>query len=1097
MTAIMLVGVLPTATATTTYTLTVNVVTSPSPTPNGLNVSLSNAASGAICFTQTSGGTATFTTSSCPGLSAGWWVVNLQPQMYNFAGNSWLVTPSNTTGLAVTIPYGSVSDSVTFSGVSVTSAASTVTGNVTGLQPGSTVHLKVLDQNYSGFAINSTSSIASSAGIAHYSITRIPNGSWTMYVSGPGASSFSYLRYNYTAFTVNSAMTFLNLSIQGYLVSGHYGVSGYFNAPSNITIWDETTHHLFTNYYLAANSTYYQMGLYPAGVGTTGKSQNFLVFLSPRGYNSAWSQVKVSAASPSATFSPAIHPEVPTNYSTTLTFGTNFSTVNVSSAGSLTSGSTFATLPNASVGNFWAQLGLDFNGSMPAMDSASYAAFLNWLNGSGPIYPAQAEGLAVNGSTFNDNGIFHLSAPAFPGNMSYSSTAGFNYGTSKSYSLSTPLKANASAYYLKVGFDYPLSSQNLSYTVNLPQGYVLKNNTAAPAGTSLIPSGPVGPLGKLWTSFTIVPHAYSQVTGSANLTIYKITNVTAVVNITSSNFAFSEKNVLNQTSGNYTVIVGAGQNVSLTASHSLVPATMNVTAYEWQFGDANLSSHNSTVHHIYKTGGLYHGTLTLLTSGGNKNVTKFNVYVDSLPPAAVISVNNTHVVSLNKTAGYVYLNWSQSLQFNASGSTDKIAPSVGPSVHAGIISVASWNITAGPTHHVVNFTVGQNANVFSNFTYSFLGAGKYVKNQTTIMNTSLKLTGWLYTVSLTLWDAGGNRANSTLYVLVNDTEKPIALGSVENSANKNITGGLVEGTNGTVQVKLLDKYSSDPHNGSLAFYSWSVTNNAGANISTCHTNATLKCYWNSTSAQTFALYLPASTGTYNFSLNVTDLAGNHANSTYPVTVAQNLTVRPVLSVSNITAPTTMTDGSQYTVWVNVNNTGYSTSKAENVTVAFYITNPDGSGKTMIGGSPNSVKWYGYTKGVVNSSASFTGTLPSMKANQSWRAEVTYTPGNGFTGTKELWANSSATNEFYGEYQSGQNVAHMSLTINPNPLTSILEYVAIAVAVVVVLVVVVLIYRRRKTGGAPTKKDSSKDKKPSKGDSGKEKPKEEDDEEEKA
>ncbi len=957
---------------------------------------------------------------------------------------------------------------------------------------------------------NTTISVSSSGALtatyttttATYTLKNVPMGTWTLFTTGLGSNSFNLPRYNYTSVDINSASVTRNITISDYLLWGNFMTpTGVLNGTgSNITIWDATTHHVYSSFWPSTGSTYYQSGLYSAGLGTKGGNQTFVAFLSPRGYNSSFHSLTVSPTKPTVEFNPSSVPGPSEKYSTTLDFGSNFSKVTVSSSAILNSSGVFSQLPNASIGNLWAQLGLDFNNSELSFSTTNYAAFSQWLTNNGPIFPAESYGLSVNGTPFLDNKAYTSthSNPAASGPLSYASSNGYSYSTAATYNLSKALKANYSSYTLSMGFSYPSDSQSMNYTVNLPQGYVLKNNTAAPPNSNLTAAGPMGTLGRLWTSFSLTTHPYAHSIGYANFTIYKIENVSAIVNVSSTNFAFSEKNILNKTLNNYTVVVGSAKSITLTASHSRVPPTMNITAYLWNLtgpsGSFNINTRNATTNYTFATGGEYHGRLTIVASGGNKNTTNFTIYVSSENPTAKISLNDTHVQSANGIP-YVYVNWSRVLQFNATGSNDTIAPTVPPSQLPGNISVASWNISSYKAYKVVNYTVGQNANVFSNFSFQFNGAGHYYSNNVTIGGVALHLVGWVYTISLVVWDAGGNRANTTLYVLVNDTEKPVAFGSVQNSAGKNITGGLVENKNGTVMVKLLDKYSYDPHNGSLSFYSWRVVNSAGANVSSCHMNATKACYWNATSAQVVGLYLPSSTATYNFTLNVTDLAGNKANSTYPVTVAQNLTVRPILTVGNLTAPSTMTEGTSYTIWVNVNNTGYKTSTANNVTVAFYLTNPEGTNRVNIGGSPASVKWFGYTKGVVNSSATYTGTEPSIKANQTWRAEITYTP-SGPTGSLELWANASASNEFSGQYSNKANVAHTLITINQNPLTFYLEVAAIVVAVVVILAIVILVYRRRKMGGTSPKKESKG--KATKEDSGKEKSKpaeEKDDDEE--
>jgi hypothetical protein len=943
---------------------------------------------------------------------------------------------------------------------------------------------------------NGTLTANYTAQTASYTLNNVPYGNWTLYTYGITQASAGYNYYNFTLVNVSKKTVWQNVSLENYLVFGNIETpSGTFSNATNVTLWDTSSHEAYPSYIPPTGSTYYQAGVYTAGMGSTGGSQTFVAFIAPQGYNSVYCNVTVSPTVPDYQCLTSVSLSTPTSYRTDITF-TNFSKVNVNSNVVMGPGSTFAQLPNASVGNLWAQIGLDFNHSNPGVNSAAYAMFHQWLVSAGPVYPAQSEGLAVNGTGFQDNGSYSITtgSPVFPGNEYYYSNTGMSYQTSRSYALSPGVGVNGTSYRLSVGFNYPTSTENMSYTVNLPNGYVLLNNSAAPNGTSLVPSGPIGPGGHLWTSFTINPHSYPMEHGVGNFTIYKVTNVTAVVNVTSSDFAFSSRNVFNATNGNYTVLVGAGNNVTLTASHSLVPSSMNVTNYQWNFSSSApapgsciskgvtgymtatcVNTNNTNINHYFNQGGVVHGTLTLLASGGKSDTTRFTVYVDDTPPLPNIAVNNTHIATISPSVKYLYVNWSTLLQFNATGSKDTINSGLPVNVNNGTISVSDWNITAGPTYHNTNYSLSRGSKVFNNVTYQFLGAGPYEKNNVTIGGQKLDLNGWLYNISLTQWDAGGLKALTSLYILVNDTEKPVAVGSVLNPSGKNATGGVVEGKNLTAQVELEDNYSYDPHNGSVAKWSWSVTNAAGATIGSQKINKTKAMYWNATSNTKWTLFLAPSTSTYNFTLNVTDLAGNYGTTTYPLTVAQNLTFRPDLTVTNLTAPSTWTDGSQVTIWVNVNNTGFKTSVADNVTVQFYLTDPSGTARTVVGGSPSEVQWYGYENGILNSSSSYTGLLPAMKANQTWRAQITYTPPSGMTGTKWIWANASATNEFPGQYQSASNVAYQPVTINPNSLTLYIEIAVIVVVVIVVIVLSIFLWRR-KSRGPVTKKDKDKDKK---------------------
>jgi hypothetical protein len=169
-----------------------------------------------------------------------------------------------------------------------------------------------------------------------------------------------------------------------------------------------------------------------------------------------------------------------------------------------------------------------------------------------------------------------------------------------------------------------------------------------------------------------------------------------------------------------------------------------------------------------------------------------------------------------------------------------------------------------------------------------------------------------------------------------------------------------------------------------------------------------------------------------------------------------------MQATNLTAPTSYNAGTSYTIWVNLTSGGGTKSVAQNVTVAFYLTSPTGTTRSYIASSPGSVQFYNYTAvGVVNTVPFATGLIPTMAYNQTYRAVIHWTPGS--TGNFVLYANVTASNGYIGNYASG--VVSQSISVNPNPTTQALEYVAIGAAVVIVIVLIVIFYRRR--GGRTT------------------------------
>jgi hypothetical protein len=82
----------------------------------------------------------------------------------------------------------------------------------------------------------------------------------------------------------------------------------------------------------------------------------------------------------------------------------------------------------------------------------------------------------------------------------------------------------------------------------------------------------------------------------------------------------------------------------------------------------------------------------------------------------------------------------------------------------------------------------------------------------------------------------------------------------------------------------------------------------------------------------------------------------------------------------------------------------------------------------------------------------------MNNGTTYRAQITWTPTS--TGNFVLYANATASNEYSGNYNNGPQVISQSITVNPNPTTQLLEYVAIIVAVIAVILAIFFLYRRR-------------------------------------
>jgi hypothetical protein len=1051
--------------ASPSYTLTGIVYNSQGgPANGGVQVDLVSQATGTVYTTTVSpGGGFAFTSASTSGaLAPGYWGLWVPPQANaSFAGcrpcaaipenqsptfgflNSSDLTPGGSyaavlTGVTITKPYtATLSGNVTDSGVGVADA-----------------NVQLIDPSVEGFVLANNTTVSS--GLYNF---KAPPGNWVIKATEPGGAPNNS---NLSAVTVVNPKTTKNLAINHYLVYGSMQTSGggYLSSSGNATLYDGYNGYIYS--YPTAPGGFYALGTYPGNF--TSGPQTFEVILASVGYSTSAYQFTAVSNSPVAR-NVQLAKMLPSQlgvYNTTLNFSTfnvltGSGNLSVSTVESLGNDTVLPNLPNATVGQLWAQLGLDFSHSL-SFPKSSLPGVYSWVNSTGPFFPAIQAGTTINGTPF----VGPTAAETLAGESStcsvscgLSSPANLSFTWSEKYALNSTVSKNSSRYTFGFSFRHPTSYDVYNYTVVLPTGYVLQNGTSAPSNTRLAAAGPGG----TWTKFTLVSLPSPAAGGTFSFNIVRYTSVTAIVNASVANFAFSSHNVLNQTNGNYTVEVGVGQNVTWSALNSIYSQGSSGVKFVWSFGDGGMTTTTQpTTYHVYSTGSgasPLTGNVTVTSSGGLKDQTKFHVWVALGPVTAGIASNATAFQT--RSAGgtpYLWVNWSTTLRFNATLSTAKVSPSA---TVAGVLSVASFSLVAKGFQQKANYSVGQGAYFGSNYTVQFLGAGSYLTSAT-VNGVSVPLKGWQYNLTLTVWSGTGQTNSTTLVVLVNDTEKPVPAFQILNSAGTAVSGkGVIAGSNASALVQLNGANSTDPHNGSISRYYWHITN---AGNSSAH-NAT-----NVSSAKPYPkFWLPAQTGPYTVNLTVWDLNGNKEWTTQSLTVSINTTTSPVMGAYNLTVPSggKLTAGTSYTFSVNVTVGVGTKSVANNVRVTWYYTSPGGTGRSIIAGTPGTVKFYNYTSpGVPNSVPFAVGTVASLAYNKTVLAVITWTPVH--SGTYDLYANVTASNEFPGDYSSNTNVATTQITVSPNPTTQLLEYVAIGVAVVVVLFLIIVYYRRRSGRG---------------------------------
>jgi hypothetical protein len=1033
----------------------------------GVVVQLTSSATHAVYTTTTnSGGGFTFNSANTNGaLGIGWWGLAVQPQGginskgCSLAANVCGVLPESSaphyywesaSSLTVNVPRNI--GNVTIVGYTATVNATVKTG-LGGPVAGATVQL--ISPRYPGFALSQNTTNAT--GVTTF---LAPPGTWLLYTNASAHPS----QFNYSTVTVPGSGTIhVPITINNDYVFGSITSStgGLVTAGFNQTLVDTTSGaYQYSTYSQFDPIGYsYSVGAYPTGFTGSG-NETFELILSPVGYSPAFLGISIPADS--GTNHPVVVNPIapPAVYNTTLNFtsgagGSAFGLLNVTTTAHLGNYSVFPDLPNASIGQLWGQLALDFDHSLTFTNASFAADVLPWIAAQGPFFPAGQANALINGTGFGQpiNYTTTHPNPAITGgyavNYGLASAQGLSMKWNQHYNVTAglPKAGTGGAYTIAFNFRHPTSGQSINYTIVLPKGYVLKAGTAAPPNSVLVPAGPA----QTWTKFYLDSKPSATAYDTANFTVVKYGNISARVNVSVPTFTFSTKNVLNQSRTNYTVVLGLGENATFSAVNSTYPAGTNGTAFAWTFGDSGTNfTHQPTTNHIYTSTGKFVDTLMVTSSGGQTNQISFTVYVGNLPPTASIEGNWTAVQNQTISGDqYIIVNWSTSLSFNLSGSFSTLyagAP-------FGVISVANWNLTSHNfTAILANYSAAAGANTSNPVSYSFQGAGNYLHAGLVDGNSVTPFLGWQYNLTLTVWDGQGQSASKSLVILVRDTEKPVAAILAYNAAGNLIpTSGTVEGPNSVAYVRLSAKNSTDPHNGSIASYVWYLNNTGNSSVN--ETNHNLS----------WLQYLAPQSKPYTVNLTVTDLAGNIGYTVYQLTVAYNTTTRPILSVTNQTGPTSMTAGDSYTWWVNITNIGGKLSTAQNVQLLISLTGTTATGPGgNTAGTPGSVKFYNVTaKGVVGTTVQ---TPPiHLVWNQTVRAVVTFAPG--ITGTKFLWANATCNNQ----YTSGPNLAHVQVTISQNQTQLILEYAAIGVGALAVIIALILLFRhRKKAASAPPK-----------------------------
>jgi chitodextrinase len=266
-----------------------------------------------------------------------------------------------------------------------------------------------------------------------------------------------------------------------------------------------------------------------------------------------------------------------------------------------------------------------------------------------------------------------------------------------------------------------------------------------------------------------------------------------------------------------------------------------------------------------------------------------------------------------------------------------------------------------------------------------------------------------YTVWLNVTDGVGHLGSSSITVIVNDTEAPIAKMTIE------AAGTLLTNTAPERTMLTFDASGSSDNSKDISSFHWEFGDGTSDNgVVVNHSFATA--------------------GTYKVVLMATDPNGNAGNTSRTLTISYG--PRPDLrALSIVIDPASYAAGDQVTIELNLINTG--TANATDVYVVYYLIDLAGN-RQEIGNS---------SQLFVNGTAA-----DHLGPGESGYVALTYSFAS--KGSYNLEADVHSLDEV----EIVDNVAKQSISVNEG--ASILLLVAIVVALIGIVVAVMVVFRNR-------------------------------------
>jgi hypothetical protein len=565
---------------------------------------------------------------------------------------------------------------------------------------------------------------------------------------------------------------------------------------------------------------------------------------------------------------------------TTMVYGADFNSFTLTETTEWNFDDAFPGLDYNDVGSLRMQV--DLNSAVPdgVLDAGEISAFMSKVQGYGAKHLTSSRLLVVNDTLYTAGALstFTLTLPA----GAVTETTSVPYSYSCVYGSYEGIDVGAEDYTATLYAAYDTPSANRTFSVSLPAGYELVDNSSGIVGSHVVVSG--------YKTFVVDPEEYMGGPEAVSLAIEQSEMPSAGAGMEIEQglvYAVTDDG------GNVTkYIVRVGSEVNFTAMGSLDP-NGNPMLYAWNFSDGSpvVTTVNVTVGHNYTTAyASLMVNLTVTDSVGLVNWTEIEVVCDSMDPVPVISVKDLEV---NATSGIYEVDQGQTIWFNATSSSDD---AVGANDGLGMIDFFEFYYGEGNESSRMSWADDE-----KNVSHAFAESGTY-------------------DVVLNVTDVVGHWKNTTVTVKVNDSDAPSVSFVVKNETYGTL---LIENQTIVFDANATEDNLDDKED---MYFCWDFGDGMGDDSWLNGTGL-----WNVT-------HVFEKVGTFSVTLNVTDSSNNTGMIKRSVKIEPSARPKVVIDGRVHYEPAEFTEGKAGLIIVNLTNKGAAV--ATNVVVTFYIVGAD-------------------------------------------------------------------------------------------------------------------------------------------------------------